>query len=305
MTGRRLVLGTRGSALALRQAELVANALEAHHPGLVVEQKILRSQGDQIPDAPLRRIGGTGLFTGEIERALLDGGIDLAVHSMKDLPTELPEGLLIGAVPSREDVRDVLISKTDGGLETLPLQAIVGTGSLRRRAQLAHARPDLRFEEMRGNLDTRLRKLRERDLDAIVLAAAGLRRMGWAHEISAFLPTEICLPAVGQAALAVEIRAEDTGISRIVKVLDDAEARTAVTAERAFLAHLGGGCHAPIGAWARLENDELVLEGMVASTDGTIRLRDRMEGSIPMAEHLGETLAARLLDAGARELVTV
>lgn len=302
MTDRRLVLGTRGSALALRQAEEVASALEAHHPELVLERKILRSQGDQISDTPLRAIGGTGLFTGEIERALLAGEIDLAVHSMKDLPTELSEGLLIGAIPPREDVRDVLVSKA-GDLETLPRSARIGTGSLRRRAQLAHARSDLQFEEMRGNLGTRLRKLRESDLDAIVLAAAGLRRMAWTHEISAFLPTEICLPAGGQAALAIEIRAEDTEILHAVAALDDTETRIAVTAERTFLAHLGGGCHAPVGAWARHKGDTLVLEGMAASPDGTILLRDRIEGSPARANHLAASLAARLLDAGGRELV--
>ena len=303
MGDRRLIIGTRGSRLALWQANWVKARLEERHKGVQVDLEIIRTEGDRRSDVPLGQIGGTGLFTKEIERALLEGRIDLAVHSMKDLPTELPEGLKIGAITVREDVRDVLISRDGKTLLELPSGAKVGTGSVRRRAQLGHVRGNLVFEDLRGNLDTRLRKLREGQFDAIVLAAAGLKRMGWVDAITEYLSTERCLPAVGQGALGVEIREDDAEAAERISALEDGDARWGVMAERSFLAALGGGCQVPIGAWGRIEQEEMVLEGVVASETGEQVFRGKIVGDKAQWAELGRKLADELTARGAGEVL--
>ena len=289
--------------MALWQANWVKARLEERYAGVRVELEIIRTQGDQRADVPLAEIGGKGLFTKEIERALLEGRIDLAVHSMKDLPTELPEGLKIGAITVREDVRDVLISRDGEKLLELPAGARVGTGSVRRRAQLGHIRRDLAFEDLRGNLDTRLRKLREGQFDAIVLAAAGLKRMGWVDAITEYISTELCLPAVGQGALGVEIREDDAEVVERVSALEDEDARWGVMTERSFLAALGGGCQVPIGAWGRVEHGKMVLEGVVASETGEQVFRDKLVGDRAQWAALGRELADKLIAQGAGDVL--
>ena len=275
-----LVAGTRGSRLALAQTAWVVERLRLAHPGLTVRTEVIRTKGDVFTDAPLPSIGGKGLFTGEIEAALLAGTIDLAVHSLKDLPTDLPDGLAIGAVPEREDARDVLISRSGAGLDALPPGARVGTGSLRRAAQLRARRPDLCIVDVRGNVDTRLRKLGQEDarLDALVLAAAGLNRLGLAGRVTEYLDLDVMLPAVGQGALAVEVRAADARVLAAVAVLEDHATRIAVEAERAFLRALGGGCQTPAAAFATLEGVTLRLRGMVANPDGSGLRRGEISG---------------------------
>ena len=298
MGGRRFIIGTRGSRLALWQANWVKARLEEQYGGGRVDLEIIRTQGDKRTDVPLAKIGRKGLFTKEIEWALLDGRVDLAVHSMKDLPTALPKGLKIGAVTAREDVRDVLISRDGKALLELPASAKVGTGSMRRRVQLGHVRRDLVFEDLRGNLDTRLRKLWEGQFDAIVLAAAGLERMGWADAITEYISTERCLPAVGQGALGVEIRENDEEVAELVSALEDGDTRWGVMAERSFLATLGGGCQVPIGAWGRVEHGEMVLEGVVAEESGEWVVRGKCRGDRSDAERIGVVLAEELLAEG-------
>ena len=299
MGGRRLIVGTRGSRLALWQANWVKVRLEERVKRGQVDLEIIRTQGDQRTDVPLAEIGGKGLFTKEIERALLEGRVDLAVHSMKDLPTELPEGLQIGAVTAREDVRDVLISRDGKKFSELPAGARIGTGSVRRRAQLGHLREDVSFEDLRGNLDTRLRKLREGQFDAMVLAAAGLKRMGWVDVIAEYISTERCLPAVGQGALGVEIREDDKEVAELVSALEDGDTRWGVMAERSFLAALGGGCQVPIGAWGRVEQGKVVLEGMIAEKSGEWVVRGKRRGDRSDTERIGVALAEELLERGA------
>jgi hydroxymethylbilane synthase len=292
-----LAIGTRGSQLALRQARWVAERLaEAGEPSRL---EIIRTTGDKIADAPLARIGGKGLFTKEIEEALLEGRIDLAVHSLKDLPTELPAGLRLAAVPPREDPRDALVGAR---LADLPEGARVGTSSLRRSAQLRALRPDLRIEPVRGNLDTRLRKLEEGRYDALVMAAAGLKRMGWQERISEYLPAEWICPAPGQGALAIETRA-DGEAARICSALEDAAARAEVTAERAVLAGLGGGCQVPVGAYAEFREGRLAIRAAVISPDGSRVIRAEAQGSAAQAAELGGELARRLLERGARAVL--
>jgi hydroxymethylbilane synthase len=293
----RLVLGSRGSALALWQARHVAGLLRAAHPGLGIEEVIIKTEGDRRTEQALSALGGKGVFVKEIEDALLEGRIDLAVHSMKDMPTEMPEGLGFAAVPRRHDARDALLTTDGAGLADLPRGARVATGSPRRRAQLLAARPDLRMIEMRGNVDTRVRKLKEGQCTAMVLAVAGIERLGIDVPRVA-LPLEICLPAVGQGALAIETRSADAGTRALVGVLDDPETAWRVEAERAFLAQLGGGCLAPAAAHAQVRGGELLLEGIVADPDGSRVLRDRESGPVERAAALGERLAARLLEAG-------
>jgi hydroxymethylbilane synthase len=296
-------LGTRGSPLALRQAELVRDALSARHPGLAVELTIITTQGDRAADVPLRQLSGQGVFARAIEEALLDGRVDVAVHSLKDLPSVETPGLIIAAVPPREDARDALVSRGDRGFAALPVGARVATGSPRRAAQLKAARPDLEIVDMRGNLDTRLRKLASQDLDALVLAVAGLSRLGLGGRIAEALPTTLCLPAVGQGALAVQCRADDTATRALLAPLDDAATHAAVDAERALLAALGGGCKVPIAAHAELCGDELELHGVVAAPDGSQVLRDSLAAPVAAAALLGMGLAARLMAAGAGDLL--
>jgi hydroxymethylbilane synthase len=303
-TGRSsLVIGTRGSKLALWQAEWIQSRLKAIAPDLVVTLQTIKTSGDRFTDVPLAMIGGKGLFVKEIEDALLKGEIDLAVHSMKDVPTVLPDRLEILCVPPREDPRDVLISRDHVTLDRLPGGARVGTSSLRRQSQLLHHRPDLRIEMLRGNLDTRLRKLKEGQYDAIVLAAAGLRRMGWLDQVTEYLPPEVSLPAIGQGALGIEGRGDDRFVRDLVKQLDDPPTRTAVTAERALLARLEGGCQVPIAAHAELTGATLTVDGLIASVDGRRLLRERIDGPAAEAQALGTRLAERLLARGGEQIL--
>jgi hydroxymethylbilane synthase len=292
-----LVIASRGSQLALWQARWVQGQLALLGRDSVIE--IIKTTGDKITDVPLNKVGGKGLFTKEIEEALLDGHADLAVHSLKDLPTELPAGLTLAAVPQRENPHDAMVGKR---LEELHQGARVGTSSLRRAAQLRHLRPDLLLEPVRGNVDTRLRKLDEGQYDAIVLAAAGLERLGWGGRIAEVLPASVMCPAVGQGALAIETRAH--GAARDVCAdLNHAETRQCVTAERALLAALGGGCQVPIGAHATVRDGRLHMVAVVASPDGSEVIQDEAEGAIDEAEALGRNLAADLLARGARRIL--
>ncbi|WP_077616563.1 hydroxymethylbilane synthase [Caenibacillus caldisaponilyticus] len=296
-------VGSRKSRLALTQTHWVLEQLKKRHRDFSYELKHIVTKGDQILDVALAKVGGKGLFVKEIEQALLDGEIDLAVHSMKDMPAQLPEGLAIVCVPRREDHRDVLISRDGKGFYDLPPGAVVGTSSLRRRAMLLHARPDLHVVSLRGNIDTRLKKLEEGQYDAIVLAAAGLNRMGWsAEKVTEYLPVERFLPAVGQGALAIECRADDEELIACLAAIHDPETANAVAAERAFLAALDGDCRVPIAAYAEKTEDGYRLTGMVAAPDGQTVINDSLTGAEPDA--LGWTLADRLKARGASELLT-
>lgn len=292
-----LVIASRGSQLALWQARWVARQL--NRAGHECRTEIIKTTGDKITDVPLAKVGGKGLFTKEIEEALIAGRADLAVHSLKDLPTELPGGLALAAVPEREDPRDALIGKR---LDEIPPHATVGTSSLRRASQLLHRRPDLKVESIRGNLDTRLRKLDQGQYDAILLAAAGLKRLGWGERIAEVLPPEVMCPAVGQGALAIETRAGGSGFDA-VQPLNDAATRAAVTAERGVLAALGGGCQVPIGAHARVEHGRIRIMAIVASPDGKELVRAQAEGAAPDAAAIGRDLGAELLRRGAQKIL--
>lgn len=301
MARPELVIGSRGSRLALWQAEWVKKQLERRHAGLQVRIEIIKTTGDKVLDSPLSRIGGKGVFVKEIENALLKGKIDLAVHSLKDVPTEVSRELTLGAITKREDCRDCLVGKQK--LKSLPNGAVIGTSSLRRRAQLMAARPDLRFTDLRGNLDTRLRKMEQGACDAMVLARAGLKRLGFEVLITEVLPFRIMLPAVGQGALAVEVRKKDRNTQRMVRFLDHPATRIAVSAERAFLRELEGGCQVPIGALGRVQGNRIVLDGLIASLDGERLLRGRMVGEASKAESIGKRLARTLLKAGGDEIL--
>ena len=298
-----IVIGTRGSQLALWQANWVAGALRERFPDLRVELLAIKTKGDKILDVALAKVGGKGLFVKEIEEALISGRIDLAVHSMKDMPADIPEGLCIGAVPARENPLDVLITRSGGGLSALPEGARVGTSSLRRAAQLRGRRPDLEIRTLRGNLDTRLRKLAQEDLDAIVLAAAGMLRMGLARQVSEYLSTDLVLPAVGQGALCIEMRRGDPRVARLAAALDDPASRTVVTGERAFLKRLEGGCQVPIAAHGRLADGVFSLTGLVAEVDGRTIIRQTFSGAAAASEAVGIQLAEHLLTLGAREIL--
>lgn len=298
-----VVLGTRASKLAVQQSEWVQAQLQALNPLLTVTLMTIQTSGDKILDVPLAKIGGKGLFVKEIEDALLSGEIDVAVHSMKDVPTQLPTGLAILCVPAREDPRDALISRTGCLFKDLPLGARVGTSSLRRQSQLLHQRPDLRIEMLRGNLDTRIRKLREGQYDGIILAAAGLRRLAWAHEITEYLAPDISLPAIGQGALGIEGRADDSFVRHVLSKLDHEPTHVTVRAERALLHRLQGGCQVPIAAHAVLADQQVTLEGLVASVDGKEVIRDRVEGNVRDPEAVGVQLAERLLARGGDKIL--
>lgn len=300
-----LVIGTRGSKLALWQAEWIQSRLQQLAPGVSVTLRKIKTSGDKITDVPLAAIGGKGLFVKEIEEALLREEIDLAVHSMKDVPTVLPEGLAIACVPEREDPRDVLISREGRRLDALPAGSRIGTSSLRRQAQLLHHRPDLQITMLRGNLDTRLRKVRDGEFDAIVLAAAGLKRLGWLDAVTEYLPFSISLPAIGQGALGIEARQQDPFVQDLLRSLDHPPTHTAVIGERALLDRLEGGCQVPVAAHATLEGDRLRLEGLVASTDGRRMIRHSIDGPAAEAGALGRQLADRLLDDGGRQILDV
>lgn len=301
--GRRLKIGTRGSKLALWQANWVKQALETAFPSEEVELVIIKTRGDKITDVPLAQVGGSALFVKELEQALQDGRIDIAVHSMKDMPSSIAEGLRIGAVPERENPKDILISKKKLTFDRLPNGARIGTSSLRRQAQLLSARPDLAMVSLRGNLDTRIKKLDTENLDAIMVAAAGVKRLDFEDRITEYMDDALMLPAVGQGALCIEIRENDPEAAERTMPLDHAETRTAVRAERAFLRRLGGSCQVPMAALGTLRESVLTLDGLVASLDGTRIVRDRISGPADNPEQTGEDLAGRLIAQGAEQIL--
>ena len=298
-----LRIATRRSPLALWQAEHVAGALRALHPALEVELVAMRTSGDRMLDAPLAKVGGKGLFIKELELALLDGRADLAVHSMKDVPVELPPELHLPVIMARADPRDALVSVRFAELDALPPGATVGTSSLRRRCQLAARRPDLRIENLRGGVDTRLRRLDDGGFDAIVLAVSGLERGGYAGRVTEALDVTTMLPAAGQGALGIECRRGDTRVESLVAPLACAPSTACVLAERAFNRRLEGGCQVPIAAHAAIEDGEMRLSGLVASLDGTRVLRSRVDGGVQEAEALGADAASEVLEQGAGEIL--
>jgi hydroxymethylbilane synthase len=300
---QKLKIATRKSQLALWQAEHVATLLRNAHAGLEVELVPMSTKGDRIQDRSLAAIGGKGLFIKELEVALEDGRADIAVHSMKDVPGELPDGLTIAVVLPRADPHDALISARAARLQDLPHGARIGTSSLRRQAQLLAARPDLKIEALRGNVDTRLSRLDNGDLDAIILACAGLIRLGWESRITARLQPAECLPAVSQGIIGIESRTQDANTRSLLAVLNDANTRTAMDAERAFAGRLGGSCQSPIAAHAVLQGDQLTLHGLVAEPDGSRTLRDTITGAAADATLLGRQLADRVMAAGAGTLL--
>ncbi len=297
-------IGTRGSPLALWQAEWVRSQILVLHPDYKVELIKIKTTGDRIKDVPLAQVGGKALFVKEIEVALIEGGIDLAVHSMKDMPAEIPSGLCIGAVPKRENPLDVLISRNTHSFEGLPKGARLGSSSLRRGAQVRHVRPDIAVLPLRGNLDTRIRKLETEGLDAIIVAAAGVKRLGLEDRITEYLSEAIMLPAVGQGALAIEMREDDSFVQRLVFPLDHRETRLAVESERAFLCRLEGGCQVPIAAKAEVIEDQLHMTGLVAEVDGSVLFREVIAGSVDQHEDLGAELANRLLEMGGEKILS-
>lgn len=300
---KNVKIGTRASLLAVTQSTWVKNQIEAQYPDTTVELVKITTKGDKILDVPLAKVGGKGLFVKEIEDALLDELVDLAVHSMKDVPTDLPDGLHVAIVPPRETPQDAFISVHYKAIDELPRGATIGTSSLRRKAQLAALRPDLTIEDLRGNLDTRLRKLDEGQYDAIILAGAGLNRLGLQHRItSLFTPTQM-LPAIGQGSLGLELRKGDTELLAGMQFLHDKATAVTVAAERAFLLRLEGGCQVPIGAHATLEGDRLTLTGLIASVDGSQILREEQSAPLDQAEQLGTTLAETLLDRGGKAIL--
>jgi hydroxymethylbilane synthase len=297
-----LRIGTRGSALALWQANSISAALQKV-AGVESELVIIKTSGDKFQQTSFAQMGTKGVFIKELEDALLDKRIDLAVHSMKDVPTEMPDGLGIGAICKRHDVRDALLSSAGASLRNLPSGARLGTSSLRRQSQLAHVRSDLKMMEIRGNVDTRIEKLKRGDYEAIVLAKAGLDRLGLAGNITEVLSTEICLPAAGQGAIGIEARSEDSETLQVVAQLNDVESHAGVTAERAALAGLEGGCQVSIGAWGRLEDGRFILDVAVLSPDGTKRISERGEGKQADAWMIGEEVASKLRAKGAAALL--
>jgi hydroxymethylbilane synthase len=299
---KALRIGTRGSALALWQARSISDALRAV-AGVQSELVIVKTSGDKFQQTSFSEIGTKGVFIKELEDALLERRVDLAVHSMKDVPTEIPGGLTIAAICKRQDVRDALLSTSGASLDHLRAEAKVGTSSLRRKSQLLYARSDLQILELRGNVDTRIEKLKRGDYDAIVLAKAGLDRLGLSANITEVLPTDVCLPAAGQGAIGIEARAKDAETLGILAALNDAETRSGVDAERAALAGLEGGCQVSIGAWGRVENGKLVLEVTVLSPDGAQRMREKSWGAPEEAVALGERVAAKMLEQGAAAML--
>jgi len=303
MTPKELQIGTRGSQLALYQANWVKEQLTQTYPHLKVTLMTIKTTGDKIQDAPLAKIGGKGLFVKEIEEALIQKRVDLAVHSIKDVPTELPGGLHLSAITKREDPRDAFISKDGTLLKDLPQGAKIGTSSLRRQAQLLHFREDFELIPLRGNLDTRLRKLERMNLDGIVLAVAGVKRLGLEAKITEVMPTEISLPAIGQGALGIETRKGDEEVEGRIQFLNDPPSATTILAERAFLKRLGGGCQVPIAAFAQVVGSNLWIDGLVGTIDGKRLVRHHLEGPLERAESLGTELAEILLGKGGKEIL--
>ncbi|WP_028561870.1 hydroxymethylbilane synthase [Paenibacillus pinihumi] len=306
MSSRTIIVGTRQSALALTQTGQVIDELQKisdqHQLGLSFEIRKIVTKGDRILDVTLSKVGGKGLFVKEIEQALLDKEIDIAVHSMKDMPHALQDGLMNGAVPVRVDPRDCLVTRNGLGFYDLPHGAKVGTSSLRRSCQLKHARPDLQLEWIRGNIDSRIRKLETEGFDAIVLAAAGLTRMGWTDKISDYIPVELCIPAVGQGALGIECREEDDAVRHLLSLYNDPLSARTVAAERSFLGTLNGGCQVPIGAYAVMKDEHTIeLTGTVGTPDGNVLLKEAASGTDPVA--LGIQVAELLCERGAEEIL--
>jgi len=300
----RIIIGSRGSELALWQAEFVKDALKKKNKNISFEVKIVKTKGDKILDVALSKIGDKSLFTKELENELLNGSIDIAVHSLKDLQTILPGGLKLGAVTKRHPVEDVLIARKKGmTIQSLKENALVATGSLRRRSQLLHLRPDIRIEELRGNVPSRIKKFLESDWDAIVLARAGVERLGMKKYISSIISTDELLPAVGQGTLGIEINSQNKFIEEILQTVHHEETYKAVLAERALLKALEGGCQVPIGAFGEAKQNGLYLDALVGSIDGTITFRKKIKGSKTSPEDLGKRLAEDLLKAGAKEIL--
>ena len=299
----KLTIGTRQSLLALWQSNHIATLLREKYPECEVVLKKIVTKGDRILDVPLAQIGGKGLFTKEIETELADGTIDLAVHSLKDMPTVLPEGLCLTAITERANVGDAFVSNKYASFEELPLGAVIGTSSLRRKAQLLAARPDLQIMDLRGNVDTRLRKLDEGLYDAIILAAAGLERLGHGDRITALIPPDVCLPAVGQGALAIEARTADNEVRSMLEFLNDLPTKQSTDAERAFLGLLEGGCQVPIGVHADVAGEQIKIEAIIAALDGSTVLRDTITGKAEDAVALGQQLGKKMLAAGGQEIL--
>ncbi|MBF0099799.1 MAG: hydroxymethylbilane synthase [Desulfobacterales bacterium] len=296
-------IGTRGSKLALWQANWVKSQLTTKNPTIEVLIQTIKTQGDKILDVPLANVGGKGLFVKEIEQSLLDNEIDIAVHSLKDMPAEIPDGLCIIAIPEREDPNDVMISLDHQKLLDLPMGAKIGTSSLRRSAQLNYFRKDLQVLSLRGNIDTRLKKLETEHLDAVILAAAGVKRLGLEYRITERLSHELMLPAVGQGALCIESRQNDKTIASYVQFLNHKPSELAVFAERAFLKQLGGSCQIPIAAYATIEQQSITITGLVCNINGTQLIKDTVSGGMEQAEHIGIQLATRLLQQGAASIL--
>lgn len=294
---------SRDSALAMWQTNHVIDSLKAKTDAYEFEIVSLKTKGDKILDVSLAAIGDKGLFTQELEAALLDGSVDFAVHSMKDMPTNLPEGLQISSILERHDPRDVFISEKYENFAALPQGAVIGTSSLRRRSQLLHARPDLNIVDLRGNVNSRMRKMKEQNLDGIILAAAGVERMGWAEEIREKLDSSLCLSAVSQGAIGVETRSDNEEILALVALVNHEETAICVNAERAMLAALEGGCQIPIAAHATISDGIMTLEGVVGSINGDILIRDSVQGNAEDYDRLGKTLAGKLLEQGAADIL--
>ena len=301
---RKLTIGTRKSALALWQAEYIKKALEGYDPELTVTLEHIVTKGDKILAVPWARIGGKGLFTTELESRLLAGTIDLAVHSLKDLPADLPDGLCLAAVTARSHVHDAFVSNRYAALDALPQGACVGTSSLRRRAQLLARRPDLTVRDLRGNVDTRLKKLDDGEYDAIILAEAGLTRLGLTDRITQLLPTDTMIPAVGQGALAIETRADDDDLKQALSFLCDEETTAATTAERTFLAAINGSCQVPVGVYGKAKDGQLTLSCIIAAPDGSRVFRHQATGPVSDSRSLGQQAAKTLLDEGGRQILT-
>lgn len=299
----KLVIGTRKSVLALWQAEYVAQRLREQYPGLTVELLPVSTRGDEILNRPLAEIGGKGLFIRELEELMREGRADMAVHSLKDMPAELPEDFTLAAVTDREDPRDAFVSLRYPGVEALPAGAKVGTSSLRRQSQLLHRRPDLVVESLRGNVQTRLRKLDEGQYDAVILAAAGLKRLGLGDRIASYLSTEDSIPAAGQGVMAVEVRKKDEETRQMLAFLHNARVASCIAAERAFLGCVGGDCKVPAGAFAAEDGDGLRVDAFIASEDGQTFFRRSVSGALPDADRLGTAVADALLDDGGRAVL--
>ena len=296
-------IGTRGSDLALVQANWVGDRLRSMCPDWSVEVVPIKTRGDRMQDISLVEFGGKGIFVKEIEEALLRGDIDMAVHSMKDVPVDLPGGLVIGAVPEREDPRDVLISREGRKIEGLARGARIGTGSLRREMQVRVLMPDIEVVPIRGNIDTRIRKIVTENLDGIIIAAAGMKRMGRAAEISQYIPLEVMMPSAGQGVLGIEVREDDDKTRDLISPLNHSDTVVEISAERAFLRHLGGGCQVPIAGIASKQGDTLIIKGLVGSVDGRVMIMDEIRGNSQDAEDMGCTLAERILSRGGQAVL--